>query len=129
MTDTMIPTAEMSLAELKAFVARLEAEAAQGTREAARPLLEHLMERHTVAPSTAENSTWVGFTDTIQEITHEGRTYSVKVVVTDVAAVAERKAEKKALDVQTREIAKAQAKAAALRAKVAELEGSIPADA
>lgn len=46
---------------------------------------------HTPEPS--ESSAWVGTAADQIKVTHDGKEYSVKLVITDVAATAERKAE------------------------------------
>lgn len=112
-----IHTAEMSIAEMKAHIARLEQEAESATRETIRPTVEHLLTRHTPQPSSKEGSTWVGFSEKVT-VTIEGQRYSVNIVVTDVAASEQRKAERKAAT----DTAKAAEKRNQLLAQLAQLE-------
>ena len=117
---TEINTAEMSLADLKAHIARLEQEAVNASREVARPLVEHLLTTNVVKPSTAKGSCWVGFKADTFEITVEGTTYKVGVIVTDVAATEAREQEKAAAEKE----AKKQEQVGPLLAKLAELQAA-----
>lgn len=115
---TEIHSTEQSLADLKALVARMEAEAAGATNDIARPYMEHLLETNHIKASTSDKSTWVGFSTKPVEIVVNGVKLSYTTIVTDVVASETRKLEKKQADAAS----KAEKEAADLRAKLAALE-------
>lgn len=120
MSDTNIHAAEMSLADLKRLVDQMEAEQTSVVVETARPLIEHLLTTHTVQTPTKEGSTWVGFRPDSFDITVDGTTYGVSVIVTDRKATQERKDAKAQAD----KAAKAQEQHGALLAQLAALEAA-----
>lgn len=89
-------TVNPSITALEEQIARLKGEAVKVQAEHTRPLLDHLLKTNKVEASNAKGSCWVGFKADTVEVTVDGTTYKVSVIVTDVAAVEAREAEKKA---------------------------------
>lgn len=116
--NTQVMTLSEEIEALKAQILQKESVANNALVTAGESFFEELFGVNTVKPSTAKDSTWVGFVQVV-EIERDGKPFHVKVTVTDTQASDKAKVDKAETAKAQRELAKLQEKHGALLEKIA----------